>query len=119
MRTLSSLAVLFSFTLVAVAADKTEGDLPKEKWDTSYLEKEFNLTLKSVKCSKGSSMAEFELLLEFTKDTSDVKALAESFAGVGQVPFKLCVFDGENVQIASTTEFKLSAGVPRPSRLTR
>lgn len=115
MRTVSSLAVLFSFMLVAAGADKSEGDLPKDKWDTAYLENQWGLTLKSVKCTgKGSgkfaNMTEFELLVEFNKDISDVAALAQSLGNGVVNQFKLCAFDADNVLIGTTTFFELSAG---------
>jgi hypothetical protein len=118
MRTFSVLAVLLCLSFVAVAADKPEGSLTKENWDTSYLEKQWNLTLKSVRCTgkgvgSGSNYTEFELVLEFAKDTSDVQPLVRFLKGIDDgtpCPFRLDLIDSKKVSIAATTRFNLSAG---------
>jgi len=127
MRVVLSVAFLFAFAAVLARADEPKSDLPipQDKWDLSYLEKQWNVTLKSVKCNKkGTGEAGyFELLLEFTKDTSDVQGLvstmiesrgsgAGSASGVlgGKPVFHLCVFDSDNVMIQKVTQIGLSAG---------
>jgi hypothetical protein len=100
---------------------------PPEKWDGSYLEKQWGLKLKSVTytdppgyqteaAGTGRAIGPVQVtcLFEFVKDAEDVKAVREAF-GIPPTPplgdpswrpaVAACFFDEENVLI-----YKLPAG---------
>lgn len=95
--------------LVACADEKQTDKYPAlDKWDGTYLEKQFGVKLKAIRYDEDSKKktdqsASVTCVFEFVKDAEDVKAVRKAFTGVQNDPtIFIYLFDGENVVLSKT-----------------
>ena len=106
---LPALALFLSVGFASSEEKKEVPPIPKDKWDATYLDKEWGIKLKSVTFNpekNGNVYGPYKLLVEFSKDVEDVKALKMGFGGDdGKTAkaFLIYFFDADNVVVHKTT----------------
>jgi hypothetical protein len=100
--------------------EKQPVELPTlEKWNATFVEKQFGAKLKSVKYETAGTVVYVTYLFEFTKDADDVKAVRSAFGfGPADSPILIYLFDAENVIVFKGLFRCLSGGSAERPEIT-
>jgi formylglycine-generating enzyme len=92
-----------AFAVLCVSLTAFAGEKKAEiKWDMDYLDKSWGIKLKSANVNEQKN--EVKMLLEFTKDVTDLREMRQAFqAPDNNAKLWFLFFDEENVAFAKTT----------------
>jgi hypothetical protein len=96
-------------------ASETKAPIPKEKWDLSYAEKAWGVTLKSVTYEDNRKPPLYKLVLEFTKDINSDERQA-IYGALNSVPrmvrtVDFYFLDADNVVMTHHSQFTVEGEV--------